>query len=309
MLTLDIWSWDPGEPRTSAEEACRAMRDHAVASLESGADVVLFPEFCWMGLAPMLRQSHSGAVDDVARVGQWFWQKGWPSLVEDPALSRGLVVFGTCPCEIQNGTGDTEWRNRAPLLLEGTPTHQDKLHLTPWEAHPQEPHAIRLSPGDSLQLLSFQGLTLAVLICLDIEIPEISAALRGSGVDLILVPSATETCLGAERVNRCASARAIELGCHVALAPLTGRADTDLIDVNLGWNALYSPSQAAFLEVVREDRDSSLIESGSHRRRYQIDRERLQEMRRNRLETNPSSMTQVIPPDIEWMGGFPFRRP
>jgi predicted amidohydrolase len=91
--------------------------------------------------------------------------------------------------------------------------YQDKLHLTPWES--------AFSPGDTLHLWHFAGLRIAVIICLDIEIPELSARLRDEEVDLILCPSATETVLGVERVDRCASARAVELGCHVAVSHLT----------------------------------------------------------------------------------------
>jgi predicted amidohydrolase len=68
-----------------------------------------------------------------------------------------------------------------------------------------------------LRVWEFGGVRFAVIICLDIEIPEISAKLRGRGVDVILVPSATETILGVERVDRCASARAVELGAIVGV--------------------------------------------------------------------------------------------
>lgn len=299
MLTIDLWSWDPGLPLETPEDACRAMRDRAVESLHTGADIVLFPEFAWMSLAPVLRKGDHPGKDDIARVGRWFWRHCWHGLLDDPALSRGLIVFGTSPCEVLTENGTTEWRNRAPILIDGHPSHQDKLNLTPWESRPISPGALSLAPGRELRLFTFAELTVAVLICLDIEIPEISSSLRGLGVDLILVPSATETRLGAERITRCASARAVELGCHVAVSPLTGKTKTDLIDVNVGWTGFYSPSQAAYGETDRESRDPDLIEEGCVRRRFRIDLKRLSLMRRNRLETNPSLLLRVEFPEIE----------
>ena len=71
------------------------------------------------------------------------------------------VVLGTVPfwdAERQ------ELRNRAPVLVEDRMLYQDKLHLTPWESE--------FSPGTELRVWEFAGLRFAVVICLDIEIPE-----------------------------------------------------------------------------------------------------------------------------------------
>jgi len=106
------------------------------------------------------------------------------------------------------------------------------------------------------------------------------------------VPSATETILGVERVDRCASARAVELGCIVAVCHLTGKAVTDLIDVNVGRTAVYFPSQAAFRNDSRWD-ESEIYESGMHKQRLTLDPKLLQVMRRMPLETNPSLLKKM----------------
>jgi predicted amidohydrolase len=238
-MNIGLLTFDPSyvceSPSDYADEVVRLVRE----SWQEGADMVLLPEFTWMGLEGMVEKK----VDDPSvyhSISRVFWGSLLPQMQERLTMPGKAVVLGTVPC----ADADTHRIfNRAPILNEGQLSYQDKLHLTPWESV--------FSPGGILYLWDFQGFRTAVVICLDIEMPEISARLRGDGVDLILCPSATETILGVERVDRCASARAVELGCHVAVAHLTGVAKSELIDVNLGRLAVYHPSQAAFRKEAR----------------------------------------------------------
>ena len=161
---------------------------------------------------------------------------------------------------------------------------QDKLHLTPWEE--------AFAPGKALSVWEFGGVRFAVIICLDIEIPEISVKLRGRGVDVLLVPSATETILGVERVDRCASARAVELGAIVGVSHLTGGTQSSLIDENVGRTAVYYPSQASFRNEPRWN-EGEVIDRGIQKQRLVIDKRALNVMRRMRQETNPALLTSM----------------
>lgn len=276
-MILDLLTFDPGcvceTPSAYADEVARLVR----SSWESGADIVLLPEFTWMGLEAIVPQK----AEDPSiyhTISDLFWQTLLPNIL-DPLSSPGkAVVMGTAPYFDRN---THRVFNRAPILVSGKRLYQDKLHLTPWE---NDFHG-----GDVLQIWEFQGFKIAVVICLDIEIPEISTRLRGHGVDLILCPSATETILGVERVDRCASARAVELGCHVAVAHLTGRAQSQLIDENIGRLAFYSPSQASFRKAPRWI-ETEIYESGVHSLRITLDPHPLAAMRRMTMETNPSHL-------------------
>jgi len=106
------------------------------------------------------------------------------------------------------------------------------------------------------------------------------------------VPSATETILGVERVDRCASARAVELGCIVGVSHLTGKAASELIDENVGRTAVYFPSQAAFRAEPRWV-EGDIATSGVQKQRVVIDPRALEVMRRMRQETNPSSLSDL----------------
>jgi len=277
-VTLDVWTCDVGTEASSAEAYAAQIAQHTLESWHSGADAVLFPEYTWMGLARFVKKD----VDILKGVSDLFWRRMWPGMQTELSHEKGkLVVLGTAPWAGATGGGIY---NRAPILCNGWALYQDKLNLTPWENS--------LTRGDALQLFTFMGLTFAVVICLDIEVPELSALMRGRGVDCVLVPSATDSVLGVERVGRCASARAVELGCHVAVSHLVGRCDSELVDENVGRLGWYAPSQSLFVNNKREE-TTNLLTEGWHSMRVRIDPAQIHSMRRNRNETNPASLTPL----------------
>lgn len=273
-LRLDLWSFDPGAPVTSAGECAAAMIDRVISSWDEGADVVVFPEFAWMAL-----ERFATGAEGVADL---FWNELFPPMLEKLKRPGKAVLLGTVPFIDADG----RLRNRAPIVSDGRVLHQDKIHLTPWEK--------TFHGGDRVRVWDFMGHRLAVLVCLDIEIPELASALRGKPVALLLVPSATESFFGVERVQRCASARAVELGCFVAVSQLTGVAESELIDVNIGRLAVYSPSQAAFEDMERT-LIGEILEGGFHRMSVSLDLAGLAASRAATEETNPS---RVVPRQV-----------
>ena len=271
-VILDLVTYDPGRPADTPSAFTHAVAERVLTCWDDGADLVLLPEFLWLGLEPLLPMGDGSS--GLQRVAQVFWRDLLPELQRALTRPGKAVVLGSCPA-LHRGT----LRNRAPIYTGESWIHQDKLHLTPWEK--------AFSPGAHVRLWSFGDWRVAVLICLDIEIPELAARLRGRDVDLILCPSATETLLGVERVDRCASARAVELGCHVGVAHLTGHASSELIDENLGRAAWYGPSQHVFRTAPRW-LEGEILSAGSQVLRVELDRAALQRMRRMQMETNPA---------------------
>lgn len=273
-LTLDLITFDPGLTVSGPDALTEVIMTQVEHSWNTGADLVMLPEFTWMALEPLIA---AGAEKPLQCIAETFWRQLLPGIQKRLSRPDKAVVLGTVPAMETDGG----LRNRAPIFADGAMMHQDKLHLTPWEQ--------AFTPGDTLHLWNFGGFRIAVIICLDIEIPELAARLRDSAVDLILCPSATETILGTERVNRCASARAVELGCYVGVTHLTGTARSELIDVNVGRAALYRPSQAAFKDDARVEATSDFA-NGTHCLRVTLDRHALDVMRRMYAETNPASL-------------------
>ncbi len=269
-LSLDLCTFDPGIAAKSPFAYAAAVVECVETSWDEGADLVLLPEFTWMGLEPLVEPK------SLQRVAEVFWQELFLTLKSLLNRPGKAAVLGTVPF------WDAEREvlyNRAPILIGDQWLHQDKLHLAPWES--------AFTAGGELRLWEFAGLRFAVVICLDIEISELSARLRGAGVDVILVPSATLNILGVERVDRCASARAVELGCCVGVSHLTGKTASALVDATVGRTAVYFPSQAAFQDSPRWF-ESAVFDSGIHKQRVNFDPHALQVMRRMTAETNPS---------------------
>ena len=265
-LTITAWTADLGDTWETARDFANAITHRVLASWSDGADVVVLPEFLWMGL-----ERFAGGLQEISTL---FWDTLWPEISQSLHAPDKCVVLGTVPRALSDGI-----RNRAVILTDGQPHFQDKLCLTPWEKD--------FRRGNGIQPWSFQGWKLATLICLDVEIPEHSIALREHGIDLLLVPSATETILGVERIARCASARAVERGCYVVVSQLVGKCESDLVDENLGRLSCYTPSQAAFRKTERID-ESEVLTSGWRSRTWTLSAKALQHMRKNRIETNPA---------------------
>jgi predicted amidohydrolase len=287
-LQVELLAWDVspnGAAAASADDYLECLIGRVEQSLEEGAELVLLPEFCWLGVQGLLT---GGGLRQVA---DWFWQEAAQRLQERLGRPGVCVVLGTVPFwDAASGT----LRNRAPILRDGSWLHQDKLHLTPWEQG--------LVGGDGLHLFQVKSFWVAVVICLDIEVPELAVALRDRGVDLLLCPSATETLLGVERVDRCASARAVELGCYVGVCHLLGAAEgADLIDANVGRVAVYRPSQVPFAGEARMQ-EGDVMSAGRARLRFAVNSAALRRMRARQKETNPCLLSRraevKVPPVI-----------
>lgn len=181
-----------------------------------------------------------------------------------------FVVFGSRIVDLNN---------RAYFSDGNAVFYYDKQRLTPWEKH--------LQPGMNHAVHSFRGIKIAILICFDVEFLELSVSLQGKSVDLLVVPAATETELGFERVGRCASARAVELGCAVLTCHLIGTTQNPLIDVNVGEHQLFLPSQSLFQNLERSP-IASPKNQGPLLREYYLPLDQLRQQRLLAAETNPS---------------------
>lgn len=150
-----------------------------------------------------------------------------------------MIVAGSVPVRQADGT----LRNIAHLFSPGGNIYtQEKLHVTPGENQYWGIH-----PGEGLKVFHTPIGRIAIQICYDIEFPELSRILVDAGVDLIVVPFATDERKAYLRVRYCAQARAVENTIYVALAGnVGGLPRSPAMTVNFGQAAVLTPSDFAF---------------------------------------------------------------
>lgn len=198
--------------------------------LNSESELILYPELFLAGLGIYLPE-----LKDIAT---YLEETLFPEIQKLMKAKGKLLVLGSGPRH-----SGKFLKNSSPIFMGDNLFFQDKLFLTPWETD--------FVPGDELILFSFKSLRTAVVICFDSEQPDLSMKLKEAGLDLMLIPSATTNKNGSQRVNRCASARAVELGAVVLTSPLIGACTYDLVDHNEGRQGIFYPAQ----DVVNVDQE------------------------------------------------------
>lgn len=135
----------------------------------------------------------------------------------------------TSPCECvvaaaisvataEQGQGVGHMLNTAYYFTpNGNVFEQDKIHRTRWEREKWNTDA-----GDKLHLFETPFGKIAILICYDIEFPELARMVCEAGADILMVPSCTDDRQGFLRVRYCCHARAIENQVFVVMTSTVG---------------------------------------------------------------------------------------
>lgn len=118
----------------------------------------------------------------------------------------------------------------------------EKMHITP-----DETKHWGIRGGDSLKVFDTDAGKIGVLICYDVEFPELARLLSDEGMQILFVPSLTDTQNAYMRVRLCAQARAIENECYVALTGSVGNLPkVENMDIQYSQAAVFSPSDFTF---------------------------------------------------------------
>ncbi len=241
-ITVGLWAMNLEPPAASLADWAALVEARMAEAQAAGAQMLVLPEFAcaqWLGFAPL------GLPLDQ--------QVPWLASLTEPALAAlgplparyGVaLVAGTMPAAVADpGNGMTRHFNRAWLLTpEGGRHSQDKLCLTPSENNPQ---GWLLTPGATLDVITWRGLRIAVVVCLDVELTSLWARLATLDLDLVLVPAKTDLLSGYYRVFGCAKARAIELQTVVCAVGAVGSPlGHPAADTVIGGAAAFQPCEA-----------------------------------------------------------------
>ncbi|MEZ4950915.1 MAG: bifunctional GNAT family N-acetyltransferase/carbon-nitrogen hydrolase family protein [Saprospiraceae bacterium] len=117
-----------------------------------------------------------------------------------------------------------------------------KIHITPSERRDWA-----MSGGDSIKVFDTDCGKIGVLICYDVEFPELARIYAQEGMKILFVPFLTDTQNGYNRVRRCAQARAVENECYVAIAGCIGNLPKiSNMDLCYAQSAVFTPSDFPF---------------------------------------------------------------
>jgi predicted amidohydrolase len=134
-------------------------------------------------------------------------------------------------------------RNAAFLFRrDGSIDKQYKLHITP-----NERRWWGIEPGDGLKVFDTDRGRIAILICYDVEFPELARIAAAEGAHTFFVPFNTNDRLGYLRVRSCAQARAIENQVFVAIAGCAGNLPfVENADIHYSQCGIFTPSDVGF---------------------------------------------------------------
>jgi predicted amidohydrolase/GNAT superfamily N-acetyltransferase len=205
----------------------------AVAGYKS--DLVLFPELL---NAPLLKNFNQENPAEAMRSLSEYSDEIHAAFVS-MALSYNInIIAGSIPLLKDNSLYNVSYLCRR----DGTWDAQYKIHITPDEAQ-----YWGLKGGNENRIFDTDIGKIGILICYDVEFPELARNLVDKGMTILFVPYLTDTKNAYLRIRRCAQARAIENECYVAISGSVGNLPkVENMDIQYSQSAVFTPSDFAF---------------------------------------------------------------
>ncbi|TXK73326.1 carbon-nitrogen hydrolase family protein [Mesonia sp. HuA40] len=199
------------------------------------SDFALFPEFF---NAPLMAKynhlSEAEAIRELAAYTQPIKEK-----MMQLAVSYNInIITGSMPEIIEDKLYNVGYLCKRDGLAE----QFKKIHVTPDEAQ-----IWGLQGGQEFQVFDTDCGKIGILICYDVEFPELSRILALEGMQILFIPFLTDTQNGYSRVKLCAQARAVENECYVAIAGSIGNLPkVHNMDIQYAQSAVFTPSDFKF---------------------------------------------------------------
>jgi len=195
---------------------------------------VLLPElFTTQLLSFMANEDAPAAVRELSA-----YTEAYVELLRGHATRHGYYLIGGTHPNLQDG----KLLNTAFLFTPGGAVHtQDKIHRTRWEK--EKWHS---DHGDVLKVFQTPFGKIAILICYDIEFPELARRAAEEDVEIVFVPSCTDDRQGFLRVRYCCHARAIENQIYVAMTSTVGNLPAAGLRLHYGQASIITPSDFPF---------------------------------------------------------------
>ena len=200
-----------------------------------GSDFALFPE---LFTAPLMADynhlSEADAIRELAKHSEPIRKK-----FQEYAISYNInIITGSMPY-MENGI---LYNVGFLCKRDGTNEMYTKIHITP-----NESLHWGMQGGSQIKTFDTDCGKIGIMICYDVEFPELSRLMADEGMNILFVPFLTDTQNGYTRVKHCAQSRAIENECYVAIAGCVGNLPkVNNMDIQYAQSAVFTPSDFAF---------------------------------------------------------------
>jgi len=199
------------------------------------SDFALFPEFF---NAPLMADFNDLHEADAIRKLADFTEPLRKKFVELAISYNVNIITGSMPLMRRGKL----WNVGYLCGRNGSCEEYMKIHVTPNEAS-----SWGMEGGNEVKVFETDSGRVGVLICYDVEFPELPRLMADQGLQILFVPFQTDTQNGYTRVRTCAQARAIENECYVAIAGSIGNLPrVSNMDIQYAQSAVFTPSDFAF---------------------------------------------------------------
>ena len=235
MIRIGLVQWQM-RPYKSIDDVFEQVEFFVDAVSDYKSDFILFPEYFNAPL--MAKYNNLGEAQSIRKLAKYTDEirERFVKL----AISYNInIITGSMPYLSE----DNRLLNVGFLCRrDGTYETYGKVHITPDEAK-----SWGLSGGKMVKTFDTDCAKIGVLICYDVEFPELSRLLAEEGMQILFVPFLTDTQNAYSRVKVCAQARAIENECFVAIAGSVGNLPrVHNMDIQYAQSAVFTPCDFAF---------------------------------------------------------------
>jgi len=217
------------------EEFSRQCEFFVDTASEYRADFVLFPELFTTQLLSFTKEKRPGVA---ARQLAEFTPQ-YLDLFGEMAIRYNVNIVGGSQFAVEH---DRLYNVSYLFRRDGTMESQAKLHITP-----SERKWWGVEAGERIRVFDTDRGKIAILICYDIEFPELARVATGMGADILMVPFNTDERSSYLRVSVCARARAIENEVYVAISGCVGNLPfVQNADIHYAQSGIFTPSDVSF---------------------------------------------------------------
>lgn len=231
---IGLVQWEM-RPLNNFEALCEQIEFFVDTVAGYHSDFVLFPE---LFMAPLMSDFNHQTEAEAIRSLASFTEPLRDKFIDYAIAYNVNIITGSMPF-IKGG----ELYNVGYLCRrDGSIERYTKIHVTP-----NEVSSWGIVGGNKFKVYDTDAGKIGILVCYDVEFPELARLLALEGMEILFVPFLTDTQNAFTRVKSCAQARAIENECYVAIAGGIGNLPkVHNMDIQYAQSAVYTPSDFSF---------------------------------------------------------------